>query len=109
MGTRRAERTGVSANIYDDNNQDHTGRTPEAWSQFVADLLSPEGTWDWSRVEVRERYREKGLGKTPGVFAVRSKAEHAELNAPVFRRGDIVGPLGGTVRRRTRYDQLYYA
>lgn len=86
-----------------------TGRPQNEWDDLVAKLSEPEGSWDWSKIEVLEKRREETEKKTPGVFAVSASTPSSKKRgAVVFRQGDIIGPLGGVLRRRVRYEQLYY-
>lgn len=87
-----------------------TGKPQKTWDELVTQLLAPGHAWDWSKIEVLERRREEDRGKTPGVFAAgKSKIRDKAVPPPAFNEGDIVGPLGGVLRRRARYEQLYYA
>lgn len=83
-----------------------TSRTQEQWEAIVAEITTPGYVWDFSKIEVRARtlmLPKRVWMDTHVCFAVDTR--DAE---PVFRQGDILGPIGGTVRRRVRYEQLYY-
>lgn len=83
-----------------------TGRSQQAWDRLVESLLQPSASWDWSSVEVRQRADAEGEANCVGVWAVRPP-DLAE-GAAVFLAGDVIGPMGGTLRRRSRYEALYY-
>uniref|UniRef100_A0A7S1L1I3 SET domain-containing protein n=1 Tax=Alexandrium catenella TaxID=2925 RepID=A0A7S1L1I3_ALECA len=56
-----------------------------------------------------ERRREEDRGKTPGVFASgRVSKKNPQSAKPVFKRGDIIGPMGGMLRRRVRFEEVHY-
>ncbi|CAL1149878.1 unnamed protein product [Cladocopium goreaui] len=103
-----------------------TGKRPEEWEELVSSLNASGSTWDWSKVEVRKVQPRVGASVyvSPGVFAVGEEpvppappepgdAEEAEPPAPpapvvVFEVGDVVGPLGGMLRRKKRYMAQHY-
>eukprot|EP00928_Gymnodinium_smaydae_P094359 TRINITY_DN7913_c0_g1_i1.p1 TRINITY_DN7913_c0_g1~~TRINITY_DN7913_c0_g1_i1.p1 ORF type:complete len:692 (-),score=159.68 TRINITY_DN7913_c0_g1_i1:79-2154(-) len=133
---------------------EETRHSQQEWTEVILKLLAPDATWDWSRVEVRERavtspsdvHGAKGMGMI-GVFAVAPIVEapepaegEAEDGSPeskveetspksgsrvtqgagepseggeppgpalVFRDGEIVGPLGGLLCRRSNYERRY--
>lgn len=86
---------------------EQTGRDMQDWEELVLELRSTAGQWDWSRMEIREVELEgmpTGAGGLAAAFAVAPKGTKGQ---PVFRQKDIIGPLGGTLRRRTRYEQVF--
>merc|ERR1719240_2543016 len=84
--------------------RERTGKTQAQWDEFVRDLQENGCPWDWSKVEVKQRpVRREQLAKA-GVFAV---GETKDRDV-VFIGGDVIGPLGGVIRRFSRYEQLYY-
>lgn len=84
--------------------REKTGRGLVEWEELVLRLRAPDATWDWSHLEVRKEERPgapRGC-KSEACFVRRGGDE------PVFRRHEVVGPLGGTLHRRARYESLYY-
>jgi len=103
--------------------RERTGRSVFEWEELVIQLRGQEGSWDWSKIEVavpkpHEEGAEESLQLPEGVHA--SPAAYAVLTEepdpyvedaeepPVFRQHDIVGPLGGMVQRRARYEEAHY-
>jgi len=88
---------------------DRTGHSQTEWELLIVQLMRPEATWDWSKIEVLERRREEDRGKTPGVFAAgRVSKKNPQSAKPVFNKWDVIGPLGGTMRRRMRAEEIFY-
>jgi len=108
---------------------ENTGRSTEEWEELVSALNAPGATWDWSKVEVKnvEATRRRGSPCVgPGVFAVApapdevevaeeeveetDETEPVEPPAPplVFQPGDIIGPIGGVLRRKKSYMAEHY-
>lgn len=82
---------------------ERTGKTQTQWVSFARDLQERNCPWDWSSVDVRHRpHKCEALSKA-GVFAVGSP------NSVVFKEGEVIGPLSGVLRRRSRYEKLYYS
>lgn len=83
--------------------RERTGKTQAEWVDFVYELQESNSPWDWSKIEVRQKtHRCESLSEA-GVFAAGEKTE------VLFREGDVIGPLSGTLRRKSRYEALYYA
>eukprot|EP00435_Cladocopium_sp_Y103_P045891 s2316_g13.t1 len=96
--------------------------------ELVSSLNASGSTWDWSKVEVRKVQPRGGtsVSVSPGVFAVGPEPEppappeapgadaedEAEPVEPppvvVFEAGEVVGPLGGVLRRKKRYMAQHY-
>eukprot|EP00927_Polykrikos_kofoidii_P071211 TRINITY_DN67510_c0_g1_i1.p1 TRINITY_DN67510_c0_g1~~TRINITY_DN67510_c0_g1_i1.p1 ORF type:complete len:799 (-),score=132.18 TRINITY_DN67510_c0_g1_i1:300-2633(-) len=114
-----------------------TGRTQKEWEILVAELKETQ-KWDWSRIEVKERKGivDKGLSMF-GVFARKAPtpvptsrgqtrsladmmagkpakltpeeiAREAPPPEPLFVQSEVIGPMGGTIRRRSQYERVHY-
>jgi len=80
-----------------------TGATQQEWESRLQELKDNNYPWDWSTIEVRQRSVSSEALGSAGVFAVSSTRE------VVFEENDVIGPLSGTIRRRSRYEELYYS
>jgi hypothetical protein len=80
-----------------------TGATQLQWETRVQELKENNCPWDWSHIEVRQRTVSSECFGSAGVFAVGSSGK------VVFEEHDVIGPLGGVVRRRSRYEELYFS
>jgi len=88
-----------------------TGKTQVEWEEYVAQVKQEGVTWDWGRLEVRERKvpGQKALGMI-GVYAKQEdEPVDSPTNAVIFQKDEVIGPLGGIIRRRSRYERLYYS
>lgn len=85
--------------------QTHTGKTQAQWDTIVSELQENNSPWNWSSVEVRHNVHRCPALSRAGVYAVGSQKSSCE---PVFREGDVVGPLSGVLRRLSKYENLYY-
>merc|ERR1719401_3420421 len=87
---------------------EQTGRDMQDWEELVLELRNAESQWNWSRIAIREVEPEglpTGAGGFAAAFAVAQKGQKGQ---PVFRHKDIIGPLGGTLRRRSCYEKLFF-
>mmetsp|Transcript_6882 Transcript_6882/g.12159 ORF Transcript_6882/g.12159 Transcript_6882/m.12159 type:complete len:785 (-) Transcript_6882:46-2400(-) len=98
----------------------------EATLRALVRRLRKYNTWDWSKVEVRHRGRHRNAqqGKKPEKGDVKPDADDAKDASAkqygvfvtdgdkegtiVFRAGDVVGPLGGVLRRKARYEKARF-
>lgn len=104
--------------------KEQTGRSVFEWEELVIQLRGQKGSWDWSKVSVaipdpKEGEDEglqlpEGVAPAPATYAVLTETdqpdpydEEAE-EPPVFRKHDVVGPLGGVLQQRCRYETIYY-
>jgi len=86
-----------------------TGKTQADWDIFVVSMQEQNSPWDFSSIQVRQvPHKREGLSRA-GVFATVSLQQKADGVETVFNVGDVIGPLGGVLRRRSRYEAMYYA
>eukprot|EP00930_Biecheleria_cincta_P023152 TRINITY_DN1675_c1_g1_i1.p1 TRINITY_DN1675_c1_g1~~TRINITY_DN1675_c1_g1_i1.p1 ORF type:complete len:676 (+),score=161.93 TRINITY_DN1675_c1_g1_i1:117-2144(+) len=86
------------------------GHSQAAWDELVEKLTAPDGCWDWTKVEVRalkpNQFRNRPEVNT-AVYAVDDTGGDEE-DKIVFQAGDVIGPLGGVLRRKSRYMMEHY-
>ncbi|CAK9023906.1 Uncharacterized protein SCF082_LOCUS16391 [Durusdinium trenchii] len=110
---------------------ENTGRSPSEWEDIVTQLSQADASWDWSKLEVRqvEPRKKNSLCVSLGVFAVAPAPDEPEDDATVgpseskevpegeappappplvFEAGDLVGPIGGLLRRKKAYMAEHY-
>jgi len=87
-----------------------TGHSQAYWDELVEPLTAPDGCWDWTKVEVRalkpNQFRHRPEVNT-AVYAVDETGDSEEC-AIVFQAGDVIGPLGGVLRRKSSYMMEHY-
>lgn len=110
---------GYIQQVRDQGMKSRTGKTQAEWNEFVSDLEEKNCAWDWSSLEVRLKPHDCAALSRAGVYAVDKKTspqpdtktspQPAESSRPIFRGGDVVGPVSGVLRRLSKYVSLYYA
>lgn len=87
-----------------------TGHSQAVWDELVEKLSASDGCWDWTKVEVRalkpNQFRNRPEVNT-AVYAV-DDTGGGEEDPIVFQAGDVIGPLGGVLRRKSRYMAEHY-
>jgi len=80
---------------------ERTGRTQDSWDKVVLDLRKSEEPVDWWKVELRECTEDVPVG--PATFQAVFVSESG-----AFHDNEIIGSLGGVVRRKSRHNKIYY-